>query len=226
MNLYFGIFAQIQISEIRKINMFITFEGIDASGKTTQLELLEAELKKNGFSVLVTRQPGGTQIGQLIRQILLDPGNTQLVAEAEVLLYMADRIQHIKEVILPALADNRIVLCDRYHDATLAYQGGGRQLDLSWIKQLQEKHIIEPDLTLWFDISVEQSQMRLKHRNQSLDTENCRLESEDSLFYNRVRNEYARLCGIKSNRFIQINANDNIPSIQKHVLKIVLERIG
>lgn len=206
--------------------MFITFEGIDASGKTTQLELLEAELKKNGFNVLVTRQPGGTHIGQLIRQILLDPDNAPLVSEAEVLLYMADRIQHIKEVILPALADNRIVLCDRYHDATLAYQGGGRQLDLSWIKQLQEQHIIEPDLTLWFDISVEQSQERLKQRNQSLDTENCRLESEDGSFYNRVRNEYARLCRIKSDHFIRIKASDSIHSIQKNVLKIVLDRIS
>jgi dTMP kinase len=190
------------------------------------LELLETELKKNGFNVLVTRQPGGTQIGQLIRQILLDPDNVQLVPEAEVLLYMADRIQHIKQVILPALADNRIVLCDRYHDATLAYQGGGRQLDLSWIKQLQETHIIEPDLTLWFDISVEQSQERLKQRNQSQDTENCRLESEDSLFYNRVRSEYDRLCRIKSDHFVQIKANDSIPSIQRHVLKIVLDRIS
>ncbi len=206
--------------------MFITFEGIDASGKSTQLELLEAELKKKGFNVLVTRQPGGTQIGQLIRQILLDPDNVQLVPEAEVLLYMADRIQHIKEVILPALAESRIVLCDRYHDATLAYQGGGRQLDLSWIKQLQEKHIIEPDLTLWFDISVEQSQKRLKQRNQSLDTENCRLESEDSLFYNRVRSEYVRLCRIKSDHFVQIKASDSIPLIQRHVLKIVLDRIS
>ncbi len=206
--------------------MFITFEGIDASGKTTQLELLEAELKKNGLNVLVTRQPGGTQIGQLIRQILLDPDNIQLVPEAEVLLYMADRIQHIKEVILPALADNLIVLCDRYHDATLAYQGGGRQLDLSWLKQLQDQHIIEPDLTLWFDISVEQSQERLKQRNLSLDTENCRLESEDSLFYNRVRSEYTRLCRIKNDHFIQIKASDSILSIQSHVLKIVLDRIS
>ncbi|MBT3225904.1 MAG: dTMP kinase [Deltaproteobacteria bacterium] len=208
------------------MDMFITFEGIDASGKTTQLELLETELKKSGFNVLVTRQPGGTQIGQLIRQILLNPENTQLVPEAEVLLYMADRIQHIKEVILPALAKNRIVLCDRYHDATLAYQGGGRQLDLSWLEQLQEKHIIAPDLTLWFDISVEQSQDRLKQRNQSLDVENCRLESENSLFFNRVRSEYARLCQKKGDRFIQIEASEDISSIQRHVLKIVLDRLN
>lgn len=206
--------------------MLITFEGIDASGKTTQLELLESELKKSGFKVTKTRQPGGTRIGQLIREILLNPDNVQLVSEAEVLLYMADRIQHIKEVILPALANHQIVLCDRYHDATLAYQGGGRQLDLSWLNQLQKKHVIVPDLTLWFDISVEQSQLRLKDRNRSLDTENCRLESEDTLFFDRVRNEYAHMCQTAGDRYIQIDASDTIHSIHHRVLKLVLDRLN
>ncbi|MFH2130588.1 MAG: dTMP kinase [bacterium] len=205
--------------------MFITFEGIDASGKTTQLYLLERELKKSGFRVLTTRQPGGTSIGLLIRQILLNPEHVQMVPEAEVLLYMADRVQHIKEVILPALARDEIVLCDRYHDATLAYQGGGRQLDLSWLKQLEKKQIVTPDLTFWFDISVEQSQERLKQRNQAQDTENCRLESENTQFFNRVRSEYARLCLADQSRFIQIEAWEDIPTIHQQLLKIVLDRI-
>ncbi|NQU62764.1 MAG: dTMP kinase [SAR324 cluster bacterium] len=206
--------------------MLITFEGIDASGKTTQIELLKSALKKRGSEVLMTRQPGGTPIGQLIREILLNPNHKSLVPEAEVLLYMADRIQHIKEVILPALANHQIVLCDRYHDATMAYQGGGRQLDLSWLKQLQEKYVIIPGLTLWFDISVEQSQERLKERNRSLDTENCRLESESRLFFDRVRNEYARMCQTAHERFIQIDASDDIASIHQRVLKTVLTRMS
>ncbi len=206
--------------------MFITLEGIDASGKTTQLDLLERELQKSGFNVLVTRQPGGTQIGQMLRQILLNPENSQLVPETEVLLYMADRIQHIKEVIQPALDREQIVLCDRYHDATLAYQGGGRQLDLSWLKLLQEKHIIVPDLTLWFDIGVEQSQERLQQRNRSLDTENCRLESENVLFFQRVNTEYANMCQREPDRFIRIEASGDIPEIHQQVLKMVLDRIS
>lgn len=206
--------------------MFITLEGIDASGKTTQLHLLEEELQKSGYNVLVTRQPGGTQIGHLLRQILLNPENSQLVPEAEVLLYMADRIQHIKEVIQPALDCKQLVLCDRYHDATLAYQGGGRQLDLSWLKMIQEKHIIVPDLTLWFDIGVEESQKRLQERNQLLDTENCRLESENSLFFQRVNEEYARMCQREPNRFVRIEAKGAIPEIHQRVLEIVSDRIS
>ncbi len=206
--------------------MFITFEGIDASGKTTQVDLLETELKESGARVLRTRQPGGTQIGQIIRQILLNPDHTQLVAEAEVLLYMADRIQHIKEVILPALDDGQIVLCDRYHDATLAYQGGGRQLDLSWLKPIQDKHLITPDMTFWFDISVEDSQERLQKRNQSQGTENCRLESENTLFFERVNAAYSQMCSDEPERFVRIDALGDISEIHRRVLASVLNKIN
>ncbi len=156
--------------------MFITFEGIDASGKTTQMELLKETLTAKGYQFIQTRQPGGTEIGQKIREILLDPKNSQMIPEAEVLLYMADRIQHINQVIKPAIQENTIVLCDRYHDATVAYQGGGRQLDLSWLDPLTEKLLLTPDLTLWFDISVEESQRRLNIRNEQQNIEHCRLE--------------------------------------------------
>lgn len=206
--------------------MFITLEGIDASGKTTQLALLEEALRHQGHEILVTRQPGGTHIGQRLRKILLNPENTELVPETEVLLYMADRIQHIKETIFPALDQGQIVICDRYHDATLAYQGGGRQLDLTWLQPLQEAHIIVPDLTIWFDITVEQSQERLQQRNQDLKTENCRLESEDILFFERVRSSYAEMCKREPQRYFRVDAVGEISEIHRQVLETVLNRIG
>ena len=206
--------------------MLITFEGIDASGKTTQIDLLEKELQNRNLSFIFTRQPGGTQIGRKIRQILLDPENSELVSETEVLLYMADRIQHIKEVIQPALDRHQIVFCDRYHEATLAYQGGGRQLDLSWLEPLQEKHIIVPDRTLWFDISIEQSQERLQQRNQSQETENCRLESENVLFFKRVRAVYDQMNNNEPDRFIRVDAGRSVQEVHQQVLNIILDLIG
>jgi len=206
--------------------MFITLEGIDASGKTTQVPLLENKLRERGYDILVTRQPGGTRIGSKIREILLNPENSELVPQAEVLLYIADRIQHIKEIIQPALEQGRIVICDRYHDATLAYQGAGRQMDLSWLKPLQEKHIAVPDLTVWFDISVEQSQQRLQQRNQELGTENCRLESEDFRFFERVREAYVQMFKSEPHRYARIDAGKAIPVVQQQVLQTVLDRIG
>jgi len=206
--------------------MFITFEGIDASGKTTQLQLLESVLREKGHDILVTRQPGGTTIGQKLRAILLDPANDRLVPESEVLLYVADRIQHIREIIQPALDRGTIVLCDRYHDATLAYQGGGRQLDLGWLRELAINHIIQPDLTIWFDISVAHSQTRLRERNKAQDTVNCRLESEDGRFFERVRSAYARMCSDEPDRYVRVHAEGDVQEIHLQVLKTVLQRLG
>ncbi len=205
--------------------MFITFEGIDASGKTTQMNLLEEYLLKNQYNILVTRQPGGTKIGQLIRGILLDHENTQMDPTTEVLLYMADRIQHLQETIVPALNNGKIVFCDRYHDALLAYQGGGRQLDLSWLEPLQKKSVLVPDLTIWFDVSVEESQRRLNQRNLDQNIENCRLESEDEAFFNRIRQGYQELCDKEPLRFIKISAEDDVDVIQQKALEIVLSKL-
>jgi len=205
--------------------MLITFEGIDASGKTTQIRLLEKALTAAGQSVLVTRQPGGTEIGTEIRRLLLNPKHAEMVPETEVLLYLADRLQHIRQIIAPALQQRRIVLCDRYHDATLAYQGGGRQLDLSWASALQQQFILVPDLTLWFDISVACSVARLKARNQADATENCRLEREDQAFFQRIRQTYQALCDREPQRFIRIEAEDTVTAVHDRVLKTVRNRL-
>ncbi len=199
--------------------MFITFEGIDGCGKSTQIELLEETLQKKGYDVITTFQPGGTAIGQLIREIVLNPENTQIFPETELLLYIADRIQHIQEVIVPALKEKKIVLCDRYHDAAVAYQGGGRQLDLSWLEMLKNKLILTPDLTIWLDISIEESQKRLEQRS------NDRLENEDIQFFQRVIKAYRDFSINESQRFFRIIGEDAIFPIQQKIQELVLSRL-
>ena len=140
------------VRKFKGFKMFITFEGIDGSGKSTQISLLCNELERRGLPFILTRQPGGTEIGAKIRQILLDPENSAMDPKAELLLYLADRVQHLQEVIRPALAEGKLVLCDRYHDATLAYQGAGRGLDLSWMEELSKDLILTPDLTIWMEL--------------------------------------------------------------------------
>ncbi|MBW2133601.1 MAG: dTMP kinase [Deltaproteobacteria bacterium] len=137
--------------------MFITFEGIEGSGKTTQIHRAAHFLAEKGFSCVMTREPGGTEIGVKIRRILLDPGHAGMDPTAELLLYLADRIQHLEEVVLPALARGETVLCDRFTDATVTYQGYGRGLDIALIHALHSDilKIPVPDLTILLDLPVE-----------------------------------------------------------------------
>ena len=205
--------------------MFITFEGIDASGKSTQLELLGKNLHEQGLHVIITIQPGGTQIGQQIRKVILDPDNTDMIPETEVLLYMADRLQHISEVIQPALDSGKVVISDRYHDATTVYQGSGRELDLSWLKAIEDRFIIKPDLTFWINISLEESLTRLEKRNQMQGIENCRLESEGAQFFTRIIEAYDRLSQSEPERFVDINGEMRRSEIQTEVLDILLPKL-
>jgi dTMP kinase len=205
--------------------MLITFEGIDASGKSTQLELLGKNLHDQGFDVIITRQPGGTQIGQQIRKVILDPDNTDMIPETEVLLYMADRLQHISEVIKPALDAGKIVISDRYHDATTVYQGSGRELDLSWLKLIEDRFILKPDLTFWINISLAESQSRLEKRNQMQGIQNCRLESEGAQFFTRIIEAYDRLSKSEPERFANINGETRRSDIQTEILEILLPKL-
>ncbi|MDX2469773.1 MAG: dTMP kinase [SAR324 cluster bacterium] len=197
--------------------MFITFEGMDASGKTTQIDLLCESLRSKGVDFILTKEPGGTEIGQKIRKILLDPENAKLCAKSELLLYLADRIQHLEEKIRPALKTGKLVLCDRYHDATVAYQGGGRGLDLSWIESLVEENILKPDLTFFFDISPEVSQARLTKRNEELGMELCRMESEDMAFFERIRVGYKTIAATEPKRVVVIDASKDITTITAEI---------
>ena len=170
---------------------FVTFEGGEGSGKTTQIKLAADWLKERGISVLSTAEPGGTPLGRKIREILLNRGSWTIGAEAELLLFAAARAQHVRETILPALEADQWVLCDRFADATLAYQGFGRELDVAFIRTLNDFSTcsLKPDLTLLFDLPVEAGLARAKMRTVGIQpkTAEDRFEREDKVLYRSIR---------------------------------------
>lgn len=178
------------------MSFFITFEGIEGSGKSTQLQRLAAFLRDRGQSVVVTREPGGCRIADAIRAILLDRANQGLSPTAELLLYAAARAQHVAELIRPALSAGHIVLCDRFCDATIAYQGYGRGLDSALIAQLNgiAAGSLHPDLTLLLDFPVATGLARARHRNAGAEgPDEGRFEDESLAFHSRVRVGYLAL---------------------------------
>ncbi len=207
---------------------FITFEGIEGSGKSTQIVLLANYLKAHQRPVTLTREPGGTAIGDQVRKILLDPGNTALVPSAELLLYAAARAQHLEELIRPELLSGKIVLCDRFSDATLAYQGYGRGLDRDMIAELDRivTRGMRPDLTILLDIEAAAGLARARGRNSSrgLDAE-ARFENEDLVFHERVRQGYRELAEREPERFRIVDASATPDEIQNRVRRIVDEAL-
>ena len=203
----------------------ITFEGLDCCGKSTQLEKATKWLNLQGYSVLKTRQPGGTVIGQQIRSILLNPKHEELGPESELLLYLADRIQHLQDSILPAKTDGKIVLCDRFHDSTVAYQGYGRGLNLKSIESIVE-HCIKPyspDLTILLNISPETVASRLERRQEH--TEKDRLDLESLSFFKRVARGFHELAAAESERFVCINGEQDIELIHQEIINILKQRL-
>jgi dTMP kinase len=205
---------------------FITFEGTEGSGKSTQILLLANFLKSRGMRVVLTREPGGTPIGDQVRKILLDPAHTALDPKAELLLYAASRAQHLYEVILPALASGMVVLCDRFSDATLAYQGYGRGLDLEMIRALDRIVCAgtRPDLTLLFDIDAALGMARAQGRNTSrgLETE-ARFENEELAFHERVRQGYRALARQEPDRIRMVDASRAQEAVEMNVRAIMDE---
>jgi dTMP kinase len=180
---------------------FITFEGIDGAGKSSHLEPLAARLREQGASVLVTREPGGTPLAEALREQVL---HTPMDALTEALLVFAARRDHLQRVIEPALAEGRTVLCDRFTDATFAYQGGGRGFDPAVLTQLEAwvQQGRQPDLTLWFDIAPEvAAQRRAAARSPD------RFEAQDGAFFARVREGYLRRAAQQPQRFVRIDAS-------------------
>jgi dTMP kinase len=207
---------------------FITFEGIEGSGKSTQIALLANYLTARGVRHVLTREPGGTLIGDQVRKILLDPANRSLDPAAELLLYAASRAQHLREIIMPALADGTNVLCDRFSDATLAYQGYGRGLDIEMIRSLDRIVTagMRPDLTLLFDIEAVSGIARARGRNNSCGLEaEARFENEEIAFHERVRQGYLTLVAQEPERIRVVNASSSPEVIQAKVRKIVDERL-
>lgn len=195
--------------------MFITFEGADGCGKTTQQMLAADYLESKGYEVLITREPGAKGLGEDIRKILLDYKGP-VSERCESLLFLADRAQHVDNMILPAIENGQIVLCDRYTDSTVAYQGYGRQQNLERIKKLNDfaTNLLKPDLTFVFDIDVETSMQRVGK-------EKDRMESESKEFHNRVRNGYLKLAEEEPNRIKVLDAAKSIDEIHEEVVNIL-----
>lgn len=203
--------------------MFITLEGPEGAGKSTQLPQLASWLERAQKPVYTTKNPGGTPIGGQIRKILLEPANAAMVPLAELLLYAADRAQHVEEVVRPALEQGTIVLCDRYIDSTLAYQGFGRGLDHALIAQLNELATggLKPDLTLLLDLPVEQGLARVA-ASRKVD----RLETEAIAFHHRLRDGYLVLAERERERFVVIDATQPADTVQAHLRLAVAKRLG
>ena len=208
-----------------KNGAFVTFEGIDGCGKSTQLQRAADWLESQGLPVLRTREPGGTPIGRKIREVLLDPQNEKLCPDSELLLYLADRIQHLQEVILPAKASGTLVLCDRFHDSAVAYQGHGRGLDLTATDSIVQRHIAPhlPDLTLWLDLPPEMALDRLKQSRgaDALD----RLDSETLGFFQRAREGFAELAQASPERFVRLDGSSNLETLHQQVADCFQQRI-
>lgn len=190
--------------------MFITFEGIEGSGKSTALTLLAEHLQDRGYSVLCTREPGGSSLGRKLRALLLDARNDNLRSKAELFLFLADRAQHVSEVIRPALDEGQIVLCDRYVDSTLAYQGFGRGMDTDQLITVNDLAIggLWPHLTLLLDLPIHDGLVRAGKRNQEegIAITEGRFESESQEFHHRVRAGYTQLAAENPERFAIVDA--------------------
>ncbi len=204
--------------------MFITFEGPEGSGKTTQIRLLAAYLRACGHDVVTAREPGGTPIGDQIRACLHDTANTAMSPTAEVLLYSASRAQLVAEVIRPALAAGRVVLCDRYADSTMAYQGYGRGLDRSMLATLTAIATggLSPDLTLLLDMDVARGLTRRRDEGEEMN----RLDLEAVEFHNRVRAGYLALAAAEPARWQRIDADAPVADVQLAIRQVVEERLN
>jgi dTMP kinase len=203
--------------------MFITLEGPDGSGKTSQVPLLEQGLKNEGYDVLVTREPGGTAIGDQIRKTLFDLNNKQMNPRTEILLFQSSRAQLVEQVIRPALIAGKVVLCDRYADSTLAYQGYGHRVDIQKLREIVEFATggLKPDLTVFLDIGVEQG---LQRRNAGGDWN--RLDDYELEFHRRVYAGYMELIAAEPKRWAKVGADRPAEQVAADIKRVVLERIG
>jgi len=197
---------------------FITMEGTDGSGKTTQIELLARYLDEKGIKNLVTREPGGTRIGDRIREILLEKEYTEMRGETEVLLYAASRAQHVAQVILPALKEGYTVLCDRFVDASIAYQGEGRGIDADRIVGINEIATmgLKPHLTILLDIDP-RTGLKRKRNKQNRD----RMEKEEIEFYDRVRRGYLKLAEREPERIKKVDASRDEAAVHSEIVIII-----
>jgi len=206
-----------------KQGKLIVFEGIDGAGKTTQVELLQTELALKGYPVMVIREPGGTLLGELIRSLLLNPDYRELDPKAEALLYIVARAQAMAQIILPSLEEKKVILVDRFVDSSLAYQGYGRGLDLSFLEQTNKAVVgdLLPALNFLLDLPPETGLARIAEQGKVKD----RLETEGLAFYQRVRSGYLKLAARNSRRYRIIDARKSKTEVFAEILPLVEEVI-
>ncbi len=208
---------------------FITFEGPEGSGKSTQMAMLHSYLVEKGYDCLSTREPGGTKIGELIRGIVLDARQQSIADRAELFLILADRAQHTAEVILPALKQGKIVLCDRYNDSTMAYQGYGRGLDLAETRRMcaYSSFDLQPDLTFLLDVDVSTglSRSREKHRAAADADLLDRMEGAGKGFHQKVRAGYLELARNQPQRITLLGPSENVGEVHRQIVSIVDETL-
>lgn len=205
--------------------MFITFEGPDGSGKSTVIKKVYEKLINDGYPIILTREPGGTPIAEKIRNVILDNDNTALDARTEALLYAASRRQHLVEKIRPALKEGKIVLCDRFLDSSLAYQGGGRHLGIENVLNVNlfATENTYPDLTLFFNISPEEGLKRVSADKKRVAD---RLDNENENFHHDVYNAFLKVVNDNKNRIVVIDATKSIDEVVDSAYKIIKDRLN
>lgn len=210
------------------MSLFITFEGIEGCGKTTQIGLLASHLERTRRKFLITREPGGTEVGDKIRQILLSSENSRIEAMAELFLYAAARVQHFRQLIQPALSRGEIVVCDRYADATLAYQGFGRGIDQRWIDEIHARSVdnVKPDLTFLLDLPVEEGLRRAWKRMEGHPVKEDRFEKEAVDFHERVRQGYLTLARKEPQRIVVLDGRHDEQTLHEEIVSRLSERLG
>ncbi|HOP75781.1 MAG TPA: dTMP kinase [Bacillota bacterium] len=204
----------------------ITFEGLDGSGKSTQALKLKEALSRKGYSVVLTREPGGTPLAEEIRRVILTPTTEPLVPMAEILLYAASRAQHVENLIKPALAEGKIVISDRFIDSSIAYQGYGLGWDVEVVKAVNRMAVngLMPDLTFFIDVSVEKALERIKGRQHRAEAD--RIESREMLFHRKVREGFIQLSKSDS-RFVRVESEEHsIESIHRDIMEILQRKLN
>lgn len=201
------------------MSLFITFEGPDGSGKSTQISLTVEYLRQKGLNVLCTREPGGTSIGDQVRSVLHDVANTEMAAQTEVLLYSASRAQLVQQVILPHLRLGGVVLCDRYADSTYAYQGYGRQLDFYTLRLITRfaTQALKPDITIYLDLDVEEGLKRKVAANSAGQGELNRMDRLALEFHQRVRAGYLEMAQAEPERWLVVDATASVEKVHRAI---------
>ncbi len=209
--------------------MLITFEGIEGCGKSTQARMLHDWIRENGQNTLLSREPGSSPLGEKLRAILLSQESGDISPLSELFLYLADRAEHVQQVVGPALQENKIVIIDRYVDSTLVYQGYGRGFELPFLQQLNARASshVWPTLTFLLDLPPEEGLKRAKNRNveNAIEIEEGRFESESWKFHSKIRDGYLELAKQEENRFVTLDAQQPVELVFESVKKHLMEKI-